>query len=121
VKGFSEDPNEFIRGFAQVEMIMKLLFVDKLLLWPRFHVDVAQDLDTKIPDALDVYADMSSAQQSIENAIVAVISATIEEIKRCNLSVRINLSISHIISSIYLILQLKIVTLSRLIGLLRIN
>jgi DNA excision repair protein ERCC-4 len=87
VKGFSEEPNDFIRGFSHVESTLKLLFVDKLLLWPRFHVDVANDLDTKMPDALDVYAEMSDEQKRIEKAIESLISATIEEIKRGNQSV----------------------------------
>ena len=40
IKGFTDAPHVFMQGFAHVERVMKQLFVRRLLLWPRFHVEV---------------------------------------------------------------------------------
>ncbi|KAL0488836.1 DNA excision repair protein ERCC [Acrasis kona] len=84
VKAFSEEANDFVRGFAHVESVMKLLFVEKLFLWPRFHTFVGKDLDSRVVECIDVFAKMSPSQKGIENAIIDIIKETLNEIKRCS-------------------------------------
>lgn len=35
VKAFSDEPMDFQKGFGKLEKIMKLLFVEKVFLYPR--------------------------------------------------------------------------------------
>ena len=44
IKAFSESPVSFTSGFCHVGRVMKNLFVNQLLLWPRFHVNVKESL-----------------------------------------------------------------------------
>ena len=44
IKAFSESPVSFTSGFCHVGRVMKNLFVNQLLLWPRFHVKVKDSL-----------------------------------------------------------------------------
>eukprot|EP00957_Ditylum_brightwellii_P198326 15112794-Ditylum_brightwellii.AAC.1 len=52
VKGFSEDASEVIQGFGNVDKILKGLFVRRLYLYPRFHVDIVEELE-KYPPKVD--------------------------------------------------------------------
>nr|CAD7434989.1 unnamed protein product [Timema monikensis] len=45
VKAFSNSAQAFTVGFAQVERIMRTLFVKNLYLWPRFHATVHSSLE----------------------------------------------------------------------------
>ena len=40
IKAFSDNAQSFTAGFAQIERVMKTLFVRRLFIWPRFHADV---------------------------------------------------------------------------------
>ena len=44
IKAFSDCPVFFSRSFAKVDRVMKNLFVKKLFIYPRFHVDIETEL-----------------------------------------------------------------------------
>lgn len=44
IKAFSDSPVFFSRSSSKVDRVMKNLFVKKLFIYPRFHVDVETEL-----------------------------------------------------------------------------
>ena len=44
IKAFSDSPVFFTKSFCKVNRIMKNLFVGKLFIYPRFHVDIEAEL-----------------------------------------------------------------------------
>ena len=50
VKAFSEDAENLQTGFGRVERTMRLLYVKRLYLWPRFQATVADALDRFQPE-----------------------------------------------------------------------
>ncbi|KAL9649413.1 hypothetical protein ABK040_014323 [Willaertia magna] len=86
VKGFSENPEEFTKGFAKLEDVMKLLFVNKLFLWPRYHLEVIRSFEKKTPIVKEEKVPLTPKMKLIENGIIEIISSTLEQLKKNNRS-----------------------------------
>ena len=62
IKAFSDDPETLTNAFGKVERVLKLLYVTRLYLWPRFQIQVASILDR--------YRDISMLILRITNCVV---------------------------------------------------
>jgi len=82
IKGFSDAPYAFMRGFAQVERVMKQLFVRKLFLWPRFHVDVNEALEQHKPDVVELSVELTPLMTTIQLSLLDLISCCLKELKK---------------------------------------
>ena len=82
VKAFSSSAQSFTVGFAQVERIMKTLFVKNLYLWPRFHAIVNNSL--KKVSVVELHLNMTNPMQRLQNCILDLMSFCVKEIKRVN-------------------------------------
>lgn len=91
IKALSNSPQMFVGGFCQVERIMKNLFVRKLYLWPRFHVTVCASLDKHKPDVVELHQKMSPSMVMMQSAILDVMSACLQELKKANKSLEADL------------------------------
>jgi DNA excision repair protein ERCC-4 len=83
IKAISDRPDLFSSGFAQVEKIMRNLFVKRLYLWPRFRASVQESLDANVLDAVEVSCDLSPKMLEIQETLVDVIDSCFSELKRC--------------------------------------
>lgn len=84
VKAFSTSPEAFTVGFAQLEHIMKSLFVKSLYLWPRFHAIVQSSLVKVKPQVIELHITLTPAMQDIQSAVLDLMNFAVKEIKRIN-------------------------------------
>ncbi|PVU88444.1 hypothetical protein BB561_005855 [Smittium simulii] len=76
IKALSDQPGSFIKDFAGVEFFLKFLRLRKLHLWPRFQVDIKNDLSAKIQvieHKQPMSQKMIEAQQTILDCMIATI------------------------------------------------
>ena len=66
VHAFSDEAEALCRGFHQVERLMRLLGVERLYLYPRFHMDVVASLSAPAGTTADVDGHASSGVEVIE-------------------------------------------------------
>ncbi|XP_037794294.1 LOW QUALITY PROTEIN: DNA repair endonuclease XPF-like [Penaeus monodon] len=84
VKGLSSSPLSFTAGFCHVERVMRNLFVKKLYLWPRFHMDVNACLEKCKPEVIELHLKMTTPVQQIQMAVLDLITETVQELRRSN-------------------------------------
>lgn len=73
-----------VSGFAKTERIMKSLFVRKLHLWPRFQVNVSEELERNPPVVVDIRVPMTKYMAGIQKAILEVMDACLKEMRKTN-------------------------------------
>ncbi|KAJ0260659.1 DNA repair endonuclease UVH1 [Hirschfeldia incana] len=84
VRAFSDRPQAMVSGFAKTERTMRALFLRRLHLWPRFQLDVSQELEREPPEVVDIRVSMSSHMVGIQKAIVEVMDACLKEMRKTN-------------------------------------
>ncbi|XP_042856458.1 DNA repair endonuclease XPF-like [Penaeus japonicus] len=84
VKGLSSSPLSFTAGFCHVERVMRNLFVKKLYLWPRFHMDVNACLERCKPEVIELHLKMTTPVKQIQMAVLDLITDTVQELRRSN-------------------------------------
>ncbi|XP_022736157.1 DNA repair endonuclease UVH1 isoform X3 [Durio zibethinus] len=84
VYAFSDKPHSMVSGFAKTERIMKGLFIKRLHLWPRFQVNVSEELERDPPAVVDIRVPMSKYMLGIQKAIVEVMDACLKEMRKTN-------------------------------------
>jgi DNA excision repair protein ERCC-4 len=89
IKAFSDDPIYFVR--SKVDRIMKNLFVKKLFVFPRFHVDIESTLDKFKPEVVEVHVQLSAYSHAIQMALLDIINILVLELKGCCSYVSTNL------------------------------
>lgn len=89
VKAFSENPESFSSGFSTLSTVMRNLFLQKTSLWPRYHVRVAQSLEARKAEVVELEISMTPAMRSIQNAVLQCIEISISELRKANLGLDI--------------------------------
>ncbi|GAV75302.1 hypothetical protein CFOL_v3_18781 [Cephalotus follicularis] len=84
VFAFSDKPHAMVSGFAKAERTMKSLFIKRLHLWPRFQVNVSEELEREPPVVVDVRVPMTKYMVGIQRAIVEVMDACLKEMRKTN-------------------------------------
>ncbi|XP_039287620.1 DNA repair endonuclease XPF [Nilaparvata lugens] len=84
IKAFSTSPHSFTVGFAQVERIMRTLFVKNLYLWPRFHATVNTCMEKKKPAVVEFHLELTTCMSHIQTSVLDLVHFCIKEIKRLN-------------------------------------
>ncbi|KAJ2895371.1 DNA repair protein [Zalerion maritima] len=85
LKAVADDPRPFVRGFNALAGFMQTLFLRKVSLWPRFHVDVARDLEgRRKAEVVELEVEMTDGMREIQNSILACVEASMRELKRIN-------------------------------------
>lgn len=84
VRAFSDKPHAMVSGFAKAERIMRCLFLRRLHLWPRFQLNVSEELEREPPLVVDIRVPMSKYMVGIQKAIVEVMDACLKEMRKTN-------------------------------------
>lgn len=84
VKALTSSPLSFTAGFCHVERVMRNLFVKKLYLWPRFHMDVNACLEACKPEVVELHLQMTTPVKQIQMSLLDLITATVQELRRSN-------------------------------------
>ncbi|CAK4076836.1 unnamed protein product [Aphanomyces euteiches] len=82
VKAFSDDAVTFSAGYNKIEQVLKLLYVRKVLLYPRFHIAIGGCLEKRQPDVYEVEVPLSPLMMEMQQALLVSLEATLNELKR---------------------------------------
>ncbi|KAK4569689.1 DNA repair protein RAD16 [Recurvomyces mirabilis] len=86
LKAFSDQPEPFTMGYQPLTTILRNLFLRKPILYPRFHLTVAQSLEGKRKaEVIELEVPMTDAMRAIQNAILECVEVSISELKKGNL------------------------------------
>ncbi|KAJ2799456.1 DNA repair protein RAD16 [Coemansia helicoidea] len=80
VKALSDAPEAFTAGFAPLEKTLKVLGLRHVHLWPRFHVDVQQDLSLEAAPVVELRVPQTRSMVELQQAVLDCLSATIGEL-----------------------------------------
>ncbi|KAM5544497.1 hypothetical protein V8D89_002157 [Ganoderma adspersum] len=84
LKAFSDQPEHITSGMSPLRTIMKELQLRTVHIYPRFHVDIKESLDSKTPDIVELHQEMTDSMSEIHSAIVQCMTTTLAELKRAN-------------------------------------
>lgn len=84
IKAFTNSSLAFTVGYMKVEQVMKILFVKKLYLWPRFHTTVNNCLSKHEPDVIELHVQITPKMQNIQTTLLDVMNYIVKELKRLN-------------------------------------
>jgi DNA excision repair protein ERCC-4 len=85
IKAFSESSESFATGFSPLQKKLSDLRLKKVLLWPRFHIEISSSLvakDTKSVTEIKVI--MTDAMKQIQTGLYACLHKCIDELRRKN-------------------------------------
>ncbi|KAF9292420.1 hypothetical protein BGZ68_006366 [Mortierella alpina] len=91
VKAFSDHPEAFSVGFATLEKTMKLLYLRKVNLWPRFHLTVTESLESHTADVIEIRQPMTKAMKTIQSAIIDCMDVCLQELRRSSSAIEIDI------------------------------
>ncbi|KAG0242467.1 hypothetical protein BGW41_004035 [Actinomortierella wolfii] len=91
LKAFSDNPEAFASGFSTLEKTMKLLYLRKVNLWPRFHIMVSESLETHAADVIEIRQPMTKSMKAIQAAIIDCMDACLQEIRRSSSAIEIDI------------------------------
>ncbi len=105
IKAVSEEIERFSRGFDPLTKKLKLLKVNKVFLWPRFHIEVTnslyninnsnnnnkKDSSANSTSVIEINVELTDLMKEIQTAILQCIEASISELKKLNQSLNIDM------------------------------
>ena len=62
---------------------MRNLFVKKLFIYPRFHVEIESELSQNRPELIEVHVMLSEYSAKIQMALFDIINVLLQEFKEC--------------------------------------
>ncbi|GAA5880947.1 hypothetical protein JCM16303_005184 [Sporobolomyces ruberrimus] len=84
LKAFSDQPEAFTFGLSPLQTTLMQLKLREVLIYPRFHEAVDDDLKKRKADVIEFYQPLTAPMAEIQNAIIDCMEATLSEIKRSN-------------------------------------
>lgn len=82
ISAFSDQPIRFIRGFHYVVKLMRILHVGNLVLYPRFHASVKDNLKSHKVDLLHLSVPLSTNSGALAGALHDTIRAVLEDLRK---------------------------------------
>lgn len=82
IKAFSEDPEQLQSRFGRVERLLRLLYIKKLYLWPRFRLEIVNILDKLQPEVIELSLPLTPHTKLIQNALLVAMNSCIAELKK---------------------------------------
>ncbi|GAA5882826.1 hypothetical protein JCM3774_002928 [Rhodotorula dairenensis] len=84
LKAFSDRPEAFTFGISPLQTTLVQLKLREVIILPRFHDDVNDDLQKRKADVVELYQPLTPAMLDIQTAILECMELTLAEIKRSN-------------------------------------
>ncbi len=83
VKAFCADPEALqAGGSVRIEKLMKLLYLKRLYLWPRFHPQISQVLEANQPIVVEISPTLTNLMSAIQSALLVAMNTCLIEIKK---------------------------------------
>ncbi|KAF9913274.1 hypothetical protein EC991_000036 [Linnemannia zychae] len=90
IKAFSDQPEALSTGFATLEKTLRLLYLRKVNLWPRFHVTVTESLESHTADVIEIRQPMTKSMKDIQAAIINCMDVCLQELRRSSSAIEID-------------------------------
>ncbi|KAG0345703.1 hypothetical protein BG005_001192 [Podila minutissima] len=90
VKAFSDQPEVISAGFATLEKTLKLLYLRKVNLWPRFHLTVTESLESHTADVIEIRQPMTKSMKAIQASIIDCMDVCLQELRRSSSAIEID-------------------------------
>eukprot|EP01038_Epipyxis_sp_PR26KG_P009087 gene9087-12256_t len=90
IKAFSDDPDSLNGRFGKVERLLKVLYVKKLYLWPRFRLEISHILEERQPEVIELAQSLTINMTAIQNAILVSLQTCINELKKASPQLEVN-------------------------------
>ncbi|KAG0340657.1 hypothetical protein BG000_011435 [Podila horticola] len=90
VKAFSDQPEVISSGFATLEKTLKLLYLRKVNLWPRFHLTVTESLESHTADVIEIRQPMTKSMKAIQASIIDCMDVCLQELRRSSSAIEID-------------------------------
>lgn len=84
IKAFSDDPEGLIRGFSKAEKILKTLRISNLFLYPRFQVDVNNELSHSRIEIIEINSSLTQRMRMIQMSILGILESSMGDICKDN-------------------------------------
>ncbi|BGP57899.1 DNA repair protein RAD16 [Rhodotorula sphaerocarpa] len=84
LKAFSDRPEAFTYGISPLQTTLVQLKLREVIILPRFHDDVNEDLQKRKADVVELYQPLTPAMLDIQTAILECMELTLSEVKRSN-------------------------------------
>jgi len=82
IKAFSDNPTAFSSGFSPLSTMLKNLHLRTPTLYPRFHISVAESLEGKTAEVIELNVPLTPAMLDIQNAILQCIESSLSELRK---------------------------------------
>ncbi|KAG0025165.1 hypothetical protein BGZ82_010184 [Podila clonocystis] len=86
----SDHPEVISAGFATLEKTLKLLYLRKVNLWPRFHLTVTESLESHSADVIEIRQPMTKSMKAIQASIIDCMDVCLQELRRSSSAVEID-------------------------------
>ncbi|KAL7553468.1 hypothetical protein ACHAWF_016750, partial [Thalassiosira exigua] len=86
VKAFTDDPAALVAGFSRVEKVLRSLHVRRMYLYPRHRASVAEELERRPPEVLELRQPMSDKMRELQANLAAATMACLRDLTaKCHL------------------------------------
>eukprot|EP00002_Diphylleia_rotans_P028659 TRINITY_DN5790_c0_g1_i9.p1 TRINITY_DN5790_c0_g1~~TRINITY_DN5790_c0_g1_i9.p1 ORF type:complete len:868 (-),score=195.83 TRINITY_DN5790_c0_g1_i9:150-2753(-) len=82
IKALSERADSFASGYMKMENMMKVLFLKKVYLWPRFHLSVCESLEQNEPEVVEVELSLTPSMLQIQNLVIEMMDSCLAELRK---------------------------------------
>ena len=85
IKGLSQSPSAFLKGYGSVDRTMRSLFATQLFLWPRSRDAVLHSLDKRAkPVVTEIRFNLTPLMESIQFAVMDLIDMCLKDMRETN-------------------------------------
>ncbi len=84
IKAFSDNPEFLIRGFARAEKILKTLRCSNIVLYPRFHIAVNNELSHSNHEVIEIKVSPSQRMRMMQMSILSILQSSIGDVCKDN-------------------------------------
>lgn len=81
IKGFSDSALDFSRGYNQLGLVMKNLFLRYVYLYPRFQVTIRSTFEHCSPDVIELQVPLTVLMMDIQVSLTELINACLQELR----------------------------------------
>ena len=81
IKGFSDSALDFSRGYNQLELVMKNLFLRYVYLYPRFQVTIRSTFEHCSPNVVELQIPLTVLMMDIQVSLTELINACLQELR----------------------------------------
>eukprot|EP01059_Diplonema_ambulator_P005208 TRINITY_DN14958_c0_g1_i1.p1 TRINITY_DN14958_c0_g1~~TRINITY_DN14958_c0_g1_i1.p1 ORF type:complete len:945 (+),score=280.71 TRINITY_DN14958_c0_g1_i1:695-3529(+) len=80
IRAITESPDSFIRRGLKLDTLLRCLCVNKVFMWPRFHIRVEECLKLAPLEVIEMQCKMPKGAAQVQNTLIKIIDDVVEEL-----------------------------------------